>query len=232
MYQYLLPLNLEIKKGHKKAILFGATGLVGQHCLKLLVAHEAYDEIICFTRRPIKYKSDKITNEVIDFAVLDEYADLICGDDLFLCLGTTKSKAGSDRAFYEVDFTYNYKAAMHAKKNGVSQVLLVSSIGANTGSLFFYTRVKGELEKTIKKLEFWSTHIFRPSLLQGEREEPRLKEEIAVILGKGINLLTRGGLENLTPVDAELVAKAMVSAAQKIMKGTNYYESNQLIKIA
>ena len=225
-------MNLEIKKGHKKAILFGATGLVGKHCLSLLVEHEAYDEIICFTRRPVNYKSDKITNEVIDFNDLDAYSSQICGDDLFLCLGTTKAKAGSERAFYEVDFTYNYKAAMHAKKNGVSQVLLVSSIGANTGSLFFYTRVKGELEKTIKKLEFWSTHIFRPSLLKGEREEPRLKEELAVILGKGINLLTRGGLENLTPVDAKIVAMAMVNAAQKIKKGTNYYESNQLVNIA
>ena len=225
-------MNLEIKKGHKKAILFGATGLVGKHCLSLLVEHEAYDEIICFTRRPVNHKSDKITNEVIDFNDLDAYSSQICGDDLFLCLGTTKAKAGSERAFYEVDFTYNYKAAMHAKKNGVSQVLLVSSIGANTGSLFFYTRVKGELEKTIKKLEFWSTHIFRPSLLKGEREEPRLKEELAVFLGKGINLLTRGGLENLTPVDAKIVAMAMVNAAQKIKKGTNYYESNQLVNIA
>lgn len=223
-------MGLEIKKGNKKAILFGATGLVGEHCLKMLVDHDAYDKIVCLTRRPISYKSDKIINEVIDFAELDDHADHICGDDLFLCLGTTKAKAGSNRGLYEVDFTYNYKAALHAKKNGVSQVMLVSSIGANTGSVFFYTRVKGELEKTINKLGFWATHIFRPSLLKGKREEPRIKEELAVIVGKGINLLTKGGLENLTPVHAKHVAQAMVNAAQKFKKGINYYESNQLQK--
>ena len=221
-------MDLEIKKGNKKAVLLGATGLVGQHCLKLLVEHDAYDEILCLTRRPLNMKSGKITNQVIDFKELEEYADLICGDDLFLFLGTTKAKAGSKRAFYEVDFSYNYKSAMYAKKNGMSQALLVSSVGANSSSLFFYTRVKGELEKTIKDLGFWSTHIFRPSLLQGKREEPRLKEELAVVLGKGINLLTKGGLANLTPIDAKQVAEAMVNAAQKIKKGINYYESNQL----
>ena len=221
-------MDLEIKKGHKKAVLLGATGLVGSHCLKLLVAHDAYDSILCFTRRPINMKSNKIINEVIDFADLDDYGHLICGDDIFICLGTTIAKAGSKQAFYEVDFTYNYKVAMHAKKNGVSQAMLISSIGANPNSIFFYTRVKGDLEKTIKKLGFWSTHIFRPSLLQGEREEPRLKEEIVSILGKGINLLTKGGLKNMTPVDAKLVAEAMINAAQKFKKGINYYESNQL----
>jgi len=220
--------DLELKKGHKTAILLGATGLVGQHCLKLLIAHDAYDHIVCLTRRPLNNKSNKIINEVIDFTDLDEYASLLSGDDLFLCLGTTKSKAGSKRAFYEVDFTYNYKVAMHAKKNGVSQVLLISSVGANPTSLFFYTRVKGELEKTIKEIGFWSTHIFRPSLLKGEREEPRLKEGLAVIVGKSINLLTKGGLQNLTPVDAKLVAEAMINAAQKFKKGINYYESHQL----
>lgn len=221
-------MDLEINKGHKKAILFGATGLVGQHCLKMLVEHDAYDQILCLTRRPLNNKSNKIINEVIDFNDLDDYADLIEGDDLFLCLGTTIKKAGSKRAFYEVDFTYNYKAALFAKKNGVSQAMLISSVGAAPSSLFFYTRVKGELEKTIKKLDFWSTHIFRPSLLSGDREEPRLKEELALIIGKGINLITKGGLNNLTPIDAKLVAEAMITAAQKFKKGTNYYESNQL----
>jgi len=225
-------LELEIKKGRKKAILFGATGLVGNHCLEYLIEHDAYDLILCFTRKPLKHKSDKVINEVIDFTELEYYADKIIGDDLFLCLGTTKAKAGSNRGLYEVDFTYNYKAAMYAKKNGVSQVMLVSSIGANTNSIFFYTRVKGELEKTIKQLDFWSTHIFRPSLLDGEREEPRIKEEVAVGISKAINFITKGGLENLTPIPAKVVAKAMINTAQKIEQGINYYESNQLTRLA
>lgn len=225
-------MDLEIKKGRKKAILFGATGLVGRSCLDFLVEHDAYQEIVCFTRKPLNHKSVKVLNEVIDFAELDHYADKILGDDLFLCLGTTKAKAGSNRAFYEVDFNYNYKAAMFAKKNGMSQVLLVSSIGANVDSVFFYARVKGELEKTIKQLNFWSTHIFRPSLLDGVREESRPAEDIALGIGKVINVLTKGGLNNLTPVPAKTVAKAMINVAQKFEKGINCYESNQLASLA
>lgn len=225
-------LNLEIKKGRKRAILFGATGLVGGHCLDYLVEHEAYDEVVCFTRRPVKTKSDKVTTEIIDFAELEHHAHKIYGDDLFLCLGTTKAKAGSNRAFYEVDFSYNYKAAMYAKKNGVSQISVVSSIGANADSIFFYTRVKGELENTILKLGFWSTHIFRPSLLDGDRNELRVKEELAIGLSKIVNVVTKGGLNNLTPISPKKLAKVMISTAQKFEKGVNYYESKQIAIMA
>lgn len=225
-------MELEIKKGHKKAILFGATGLVGSHCLEYLVNHEAYDEVLCFTRKPIEHQSTKVTNEVIDFTELEHYASKIIGDDLFLCLGTTKAKAGSNRGLYEVDFSYNYRAAMYAKKNGVSQVSVVSSIGASPDSIFFYTRVKGELEKTIIKLGFWSTHIFRPSFLEGERAEVRVKEEIVLGLSKVINRFTKGSLNNLSPISAKAVAEAMISTAQKIEKGVNYYESKQIASLA
>lgn len=225
-------LDLEIKKGRKRAILFGATGLVGGHCLNYLVEHDAYDEVLCFTRTPLVHESKKVVNEVINFEQLEHYADKIHGDDLFLCLGTTKAKAGSNRGLYEVDFSYNYRAAMYAKKNGVSQVSVVSSIGANTDSIFFYTRVKGELEKTILKLGFWSTHIFRPSLLDGDRNELRVKEEIAIGLSKMIDVFTKGGLNNLAPISPKALAQVMINTAQKIEKGVNYYESKQIASMA
>lgn len=223
---------MEIIKDKKTALLFGATGLVGGHCLELLLHHSAYHRVIVFTRRKLKMEHDKLVQHVIDFDDLPEYRSLIKGDDLFLCLGTTMAKAGSRKAFFRVDYTYAYQAARMAADNGVNQVLLVSSVGADPDALFFYSKVKGLLEQAVKKMPFWSVHIFRPSVLLGERNENRWGEKIAGELGKGIDYLTGGMLTKYKPIEAEVVAQAMINAAQQLKEGVFTYPSHYLQQLA
>jgi hypothetical protein len=46
----------------------------------------------------------------------------------------------------------------------------------------FYPRIKGEIERDIALVGFRSLTIVRPSLIDGEREEPRFREGIALRL--------------------------------------------------
>lgn len=223
---------MEITKGKKTALIFGASGLVGGYCLDLLLAHAAYRRVVAFVRTPVKKEHEKLEQIKVDFDHPENFNHHIKGDDIFLCLGTTMAKAGSRKSFYKVDFTYNYQSAKAAAQNGVNQLFLVSAVGADADSIFYYSEVKGELEEAIKKLPFWAIHIFQPSVLLGERNENRWGEEIAGKLGKVIDRITGGLLSKYRPVEADVVAQAMVNAAQKLSKGIHIYPSHYLQELA
>lgn len=223
---------MEITKSKKTAVLLGATGLIGGYCLDYLLGAPAYGKVTVLTRTKLKLKHQKLEQHVINFDRLEDYRKLLRANDIFCCLGTTMSKAGSREAFYKVDYTYCYESARIAAEEGASQFLLVSSVGADADSLVYYFRVKGELEKAIKDLPYWAVHIFQPSVLLGQRPESRWGERLAGIIGRRVDSFTGGMLSRFRPIEAEVVAKAMVDAAQGLQRGIFTYPSGYLQKLA
>src|SRR5437899_2740652 len=144
----------------KRAVLLGATGLVGGHCLDLLARESAYARVVSLVRREVPPASEKHDVSVIDFGNPSSYERLFQAcDDVYCCLGTTIKKAGSQSAFRTVDYTYPLQVAERATRAGVHQFLLVSALGANPESGVFYNRVKGELERDLQKLGLRALHI-------------------------------------------------------------------------
>lgn len=224
--------EFHITHGGKTAVIFGSTGLIGNFCLRALLTHQSYEKVISIGRNPIKATHPKLKHHIIDFENLDAYKKLIAGNDLFICLGTTLKKAGSKEAFRKIDYELVFQIAKIASLNDMSQILLVSALGADQESMFFYNRVKGELEEAVRKLPFWAVHIFQPSLLLGDRQEERLMEQIAVKVSRVVDRFTGPLLGKYRPIQASTVAKAMANAAQQIKKGTFYYRSPDLEQIA
>ncbi|MFK7945947.1 MAG: oxidoreductase [Saprospiraceae bacterium] len=219
---------MKIQKAQKTAILFGATGLVGGYCLEFLLESPLYSKVKAFNRRKLNIKHPKYEEYIIDFDKLDDYADWIVGDDVFCCLGTTRKKAGSKAAFSKVDYTYVFDTAKIAAKNSANQFLLVSTVGADKDSMFFYNQIKGEIESAVQNLNYWSIHIFRPSLLLGSRNELRIGEKLATYASGILNLVTNRLAPKYSAVHGEQVAKAMVLVAQRIDGGTFIYESDEI----
>lgn len=164
---------------NKTAIVLGATGLTGFNLTKTLIEDVDFDKIIVLSRRKTGLNSDKLKEFIVNFDNPDSYSDLVRGDVLFSCLGTTIKKAGKKSEQYKVDVTYQLDVAKAAEMNHVYDYVLVSAPGANKKSLIFYSRIKGILEEEIEKLSFNRRIIFRPSVLVGEREERRRNEEFA-----------------------------------------------------
>lgn len=224
---------MEISKHQKTALVFGGSGLVGGFVLRHLLAHPAYTKVISFGRRKLDIAGEGLEQQIINFDDAAAYQHLMQGQDVFSCLGTTMAKAGSKEAFYKVDFTYAYETAKAAAEAGANQLLLVSSVGADPDSLFFYSRVKGELEAAIRELPYWGIHIFEPSLLLGPREEQRLGEQLAVRLTRGIAPFIRGKvMGKYRPIEAEDVARAMIAVAQGLQPGQIQYDSEAIYEIA
>ncbi|MDO8268093.1 MAG: NAD(P)H-binding protein [Moraxellaceae bacterium] len=210
------------------AILIGATGLVGGHCLRELLASPAYDKVIAVTRRPLKLRHEKLQTIEIPFDQLGEALADIKADDAFCCLGTTIRQAGTKAEFHKVDYGYAYEFAHRMQANGAGHFLLVSALGARAGSPVFYNRVKGTLENDIRSLGFSCLTIFQPSFLLGDRAEARIGEALGARLSTLIAPLLRGPLRAAHPVKGADLAAAMVAAALSGGKGVRICRYNQI----
>ncbi|TPE43735.1 NAD(P)H-binding protein [Pontibacter mangrovi] len=215
----------------RTALIVGASGLVGGHLLSLLLRSERYSQVISVGRHELPLIHPKLDQQVIDFDKMKDYAADLVADDVFCCLGTTIKKAGSKEKFYKVDHTYITQLAEITARKGAMQFLVVSAMGADAGSMFFYNKVKGQMERDVQQQPFNSIHIFRPSLLLGEREEKRAGEELAAKVLKPLSAVFIGPLERYKPIEAETVARAMLAAAKAEKPGKHIHPSNQIARL-
>ncbi len=216
----------------KTALILGASGLVGSELVKVLIQQDRYEKIHLLVRRPIAIDSPVCEPHVVDFDHLDQYRDLFRVNDVYCCLGTTIKKAKSKEAFRRVDYEYPVEAAKLTASGGAEKYLIITAMGANAKSLFFYNRVKGEVEEALKKLDLPSIHIFRPSLLLGERQEFRFGEKLAAKASVLFNVLMLGPLRPFKAIEAKKVATALAAAAGSDKKGLNVYLSQEIERIA
>ena len=212
----------------RTALLVGASGLVGSRCLKLLLARAEYQMVTALVRRRLDIEHPKLVQQVVDFEHLEERSGLFKADDVYCCLGTTMKKAGSKEAFSRVDHDYPLEVAQLAVRQGARQFLLVSAQGAGSGARYFYYRVKGRVEEALGKLPFAALHIFRPTLITGRRQEFRISELLISALSLILRPLTIGPLRRYRPINAGVIAEAMVEVALENRNGINLLESQQI----
>lgn len=215
---------------NKSALLLGSTGLVGSELLEQLKPH--YDRIIVLTRKLDRTATAPIEQHMVDFNKLDDVADLFKVDDVYCCLGTTIRVAKTQEAFREVDYTYPLKAAQLAKAANANQFLIVTAMGADPRSSIFYSRVKGELEQSLLELSLPSLHIFRPSLLLGQRKQLRIVERIAIAMNPLLRFIMSGPLRRYRPIHASIVARGMWAAARSNSYGSHIYSSHEIEQLA
>ncbi|MBP7738534.1 MAG: oxidoreductase [Spirochaetes bacterium] len=197
----------------KTALIAGASGLTGGHCLEFLLDTPYYNQVHALVRRPLSITHPKLSQHVVDFDDSASIRDAIKADDIFCCLGTTIKKAGSQEAFRKVDFTYPVTLAREAASRGSKRYFIITAMGSNPRSRIFYNRVKGEVEAAVRALPYESVHIFRPSLLLGDRQEVRAAEKIGSALARILNPLMAGPLRPYRAIQARAVAWAMVYSA-------------------
>ena len=195
-----------------KALVIGATGATGRELVNLLINDEDFDQVSIFVRKAPKLEHEKLKIHTIDFNEIKSHKDLIKGNILFSALGTTKKEAGGKQRQYIIDYTYQYEFAKIAAENGVDQLSLVSSIGANPKSFMFYPKMKGELESDVKKLKFKKIDIFQPPILIRQPEIIRKGEKKAISIIQKLNKL--GILKSQQPLMVSNLAERMVKTAK------------------
>jgi uncharacterized protein YbjT (DUF2867 family) len=172
---------------------------------------------------------------LVDYDLPETYRRHLGGvDDVFCCLGTTIKAAGSQQAFRKVDLDAPIAVARESRDAGVTQYLIVTAVGSDAKSSIFYNRVKGEAEDGLRAIDFpRGLKIFHPSLLLGDRAEPRPGEHAAALVMRATRRLMAGPLARYRAIDARDVARAMhVAATREGGGGVEVYEGERLFALA
>ena len=215
-----------------KAIVAGASGLIGGLLVDTLTQSPVYKEVVVLVRKELPIIGNKVKLLVVDFDRLEDYEKEINGHAIFCCLGSTRSKTPDLNAYRKIDHDYSLQLAQMAAKNGVEQFHLVSALGANTASGNFYTKMKGETEEDIKKTGVKCIHIYQPSVLTGDRKEKRVTERTLIRLMGFINLFLWGGLRKYRSIPAATVAVAMYKQSLTRRGGVFIHLSDEIKEIA
>ncbi|WP_296269278.1 oxidoreductase [Pseudomonas sp. UBA6562] len=206
----------------QRVLIAGATGLTGEHLLDRLLSEPTISRVLAPTRRPL-VEHAHLENPV------GELADLLPAltgnvDIAFCCLGSTIKQAGSEAAFRAVDLELVTAFGKRARELGARHLLVISAIGADTGSSVFYNRVKGEMEEALKQQGWPQLTIARPSLLLGERLNQRLAERLAAPLARLIPGKYKG-------IEACTLARALWRLALEEQDGVRVVESDDLRRL-
>lgn len=195
----------------KTAIVLGATGLTGNILLNMLLDDDRYAGVLVFARNSCNIKHPKLQEYIVDLFELQRYSEKFKANEVFCCIGTTKSKSSDKTVYAKIDYGIPVTAAELCKKNGISTFIVISALGAKKKSKIFYNRIKGQMEAAVLSQNLRYTYILQPSLINGEREEFRLGEYILKLLMKLIKPVLRfGELNRYKPIHPETIAKCMV----------------------
>lgn len=218
--------RLILSKKRMKAIVLGASGLVGSELVRQLVEDQRFEKMYLLSRKSLDFKDAKILNYTVDFDNLDLFPFEDQVDTLFIAFGTTLAIAGSKEKQFQIDVEIPTHIMQLAKDAGVKNCVLVSSMGVSEKSIFFYPRMKAQLDQRARAMQFDKLILLKPSMLDGNRKEKRTGEKVGIIIG---NLLGKTNLiENYRPVKIEKVAKCMRSVVFDFPSGKHEVNSKEI----
>ncbi|WP_040281599.1 NAD(P)H-binding protein [Psychroserpens damuponensis] len=215
----------------KTAIILGASGLTGGLLLGQLIKDERYDSIKLFSRSKLEGLPSKVTQFIGDLLELEQFKSDFTGDQVFCCIGTTKSKTPNKDLYKKIDYGIPVSAAKLAKTNGIETFLVISALGADAKSSVFYNKTKGEMQRDVLKQGIKKTFIFQPSLIGGDRKENRTLEDIGKAVFKVIQPLFFGKLKKYKITDPKNMAQAMINLANSKSHAEVIITSNDIKRI-
>jgi uncharacterized protein YbjT (DUF2867 family) len=202
-----------------KVILFGATGMVGQGCLRECLADPGIERVLAVGRSPTGQHHAKLREIVhrdfFDFSAIE--SELAGFDACFFCLGVSSLGMNEERyrhLTYDLTLT---AATTLAKLNPGMVFIYVSGRGTDSserGSLM-WARIKGKTENDLLKLPFKAAYMFRPAGIQplhGVRSKTPWVQAIYTATSPLLSLLNRVAPNYMTTT--EQVGRAMIKVAR------------------
>src|SRR5579864_4203380 len=156
--------------GEVKAVIFGATGMVGQGVLRECLLDPDVEKVLAIVRNASLPQHDKLREivhqDVSDLAAIE---DRLSGcDACFFCLGVS-SVGMKEEAYRRVTYDLTVSAAKTlAKLNPTMTFIYVSGVGTDSTERgrSMWARVKGQTENALLKMPFKAAYMFRPGYIQ------------------------------------------------------------------
>jgi len=196
-----------------RAIITGATGMVGEGVLLECLESDAVEHVLVVGRRPYGVTHPKLEELIVpSFEDLSGVEDRLRGyDACFYCAGV--SSVGMSEADYTVA-TYDTPLAFAGTLVRLNPgMVLVHVTGSHTDGSeqgkVMWARVKGKAENALMRLPFKGVYNFRPSLMKPVPGQKNVKGGYTLlrIIYPILNLFFPG-------MDLSAVARAMIHAAR------------------
>lgn len=199
-----------------RAILFGASGMVGQGVLRVCEATAEVTEVLAVVRRPLGHASGKVRELVRpEFFDWSDIGDAFAGyDACFFCAGVSAvGMSHMEYTFATFELTLSVaKAVLKASPNAV--FMYVSGQGTNANGRAMWARVKGETEDALMGMPFRDVYCFRPGFIQpvnGERSKVAWYNTVYRLLGFAYPVLRQ--LAGSWVTSTEELGEAMLAVA-------------------
>ena len=153
-----------------KALLFGASGMVGQGVLRECLLDPSVERVVSVVRNPTGQENAKLTELVhkdfFDFSVVE--TQLSGFDACFYCVGVTSaglSETEYSRAIYDMTLAV---AEPLVQLNPAMTFVFVSGQGSDSSEKgrAMWARIKGKTENALFQLPFKAVFAFRPGVIQ------------------------------------------------------------------
>ena len=202
-----------------KVILFGATGMVGQGCLRECLLDPDVESVLAVGRSPAGARHAKLREIVhgnfLDYSAIE--AQLAGYDACFFCLGVTSLGLSEERYRH---LTYDITLAAATTLAQLNpQMVFAYVTGRGTDSTeqggLMWARVKGKTENDLFKLPFKAAYMFRPAGIQplhGVRSKTGWVQAIYTVASPLLSMLTRVAPKYMTTT--EQVGRAMIKVAK------------------
>lgn len=190
-----------------KIVVIGGSGATGRELVLQLLADPRVESVVALVRKQFFSSNLKLREVVVDFDHLKDYANEIQGDIAFSTLGTTLKQAGGKQAQWRVDHDYQVEFADIARTNKVFTFVLLSSANAAEKSLFFYSRMKGAVEKELVQLNFPKLVIVQPGPIDRPGSD-RSGEKLGVSFVRFLNRL--GLFKTYRPITTISLAEVLI----------------------
>jgi hypothetical protein len=207
-----------------RAILFGATGMVGEGVLLECLKHPDVDSVLVIGRRPCNIKHPKLKeilhHDFFDYSTIE--SQLKGYNACFFCLGV--SSVGMKEAEYtRVTYDLTMQAATTLSRlNPDMTFCYVSGTGTDSteqGRLM-WARVKGRTENQLSRLPFKSVYSFRPGLMKPTKGQKNVKT-IMKVVGYSYSFWKFLSPKNacmLEEVGLAMIQAARVGSSKKILE--------------
>ena len=211
-----------------KALLFGATGMVGLGVLRECLLDPDVESVLTVGRAPTSQKHEKLRELVhanlLDFSAIE--GELSGYDACFFCLGVT-SAGTSEQEYERITYRIPVAAAQTlVKLNPGMTFVYVSGAGADSSEKgrTMWARIKGKAENALLAMPFKATYVFRPAFIQplhGIRSRTKLYNAMYAIVGPlypVVKAIAPGYATTTEQLGRAMIAVARKGFAQRILE--------------
>ena len=217
----------------KSIVFFGASGAVGSIVLNKVLNFSEVDKILSLGRRKLELvDTSKLDQQIIDVTDASTYKDLITDFDTAICtFGVGESSKVSKEHFLKIDKKAVLDFAIACKLNGIKHFQLLSSVSANAASKSFYLRTKGELNDSLRSLNFERLSLFQPSMIITPKNRYGFSQAIILKVWPKLDFILQGKAKKYRGIKVEELGKAIAKNTLTELSGTEVLHYNEFKKL-